>query len=65
MEKPASTGYNNRMLFKVITGNAIILVVGLLLWALYDYAGVPFALGAVFGSLMWHLAYRLHTGGWD
>jgi hypothetical protein len=53
------------MLFKVITGNAIILVVGLLLWALYDYAGVPFALGAVFGSLMWHLAYRLHTGGWD
>jgi len=49
---------------KLISGNAIVLGVGVLLWSLFDYAGVSFALGAVFGSAMWHVAYGMHTGDW-
>ncbi len=52
------------MLLKIIAGNAIVLGVGYLLFLLYDFAGIPFALGAIFGTFLWHIAYGLHTGDW-
>ena len=53
------------MLLKVVTGNVAVLIIGLLLWRFFDFAGLPFALGVIFGTFLWHLAYRMHTGSWD
>ena len=55
------------MTSKLIVGYAITISVGLMLWWFFHlpFTGPHFALGVAFGTALWHVTYRLHTGGWD
>lgn len=53
------------MMLKLVLGNAAIAALALTLWHFFQWSGPAFALGVIAGSVLWHLAYSLHTGSWD
>lgn len=49
------------MIAKIIGVNVSVIIAAILLWLLFNYAGIEFAAGCIFGTLIWHVAYMFHT----